>query len=244
MAVAGSYIRLPAILSTLMAAVGTSFRSLGARLAPTLSPGDIFPDLEQEFGEYRRYLRGRVLNAGAGHRDISSMVNGTLINQDIETGLHNDNIDVYSPLDDIPFEDAYFDAIICNAVLEHVADPAAVMSEFARVCRPGGLLYLVVPFMQPEHLDPTDFQRYTRDGLARLCETHGFGAVRVEGVHSVYVTLAWIVAEWLRDAPGARGTFLRLVLFPYLKRKARTSTEHVHSLASAYRAIAVRLPES
>lgn len=213
-----------------------------ARFEPTLTPGDIFPALEEEFGDYRRYFQGNVLNAGAGHRDISSVVEGTLVNQDIETGLHNESIDVYSPLDDIPFDDGHFDAIICNAVLEHVADPAAVMREFARVCRPGGLLYLVVPFMQPEHLDPTDFQRYTRDGLARLCETHGFGAIRVEGVHSVYVTLAWIAAEWLRDKPGAKGVLLRTILFPYLKRKARTSDEHVHSLASAYRAVAVRLP--
>lgn len=217
-------------------------RGLAARLQPTLAPGDIFPGLEQEFGPYRRYFRGRVLNAGAGHRDISSVIDGTLVNQDIETGLHNENIDIYSPLEDIPFGDAHFDVIICNAVLEHVADPDAVMREFARVCRPGGLLYLVVPFMQPEHLDPTDYQRYTRDGLARLCETHGFGAIRVEGVHSVYTTLAWIVAEWLREKRGPAGAVLRWVLYPYLKHKARTSTEHVHSLASAYRALAVRRP--
>ena len=82
----------------------------------------------------------------------------------------------------------------------------------------------------------------TRSCLPRFC--HGFGAVRVEGVHSVYVTLAWIVSEWLRDERGVRRRLLRLVLYPYLKRKARTSTEHVHSLASAYRAIAVRLPSS
>lgn len=215
--------------------------SLRSRLEPTLSPGDIFPDLEQEFGDYRRYFQGTVLNAGAGNRDISPIVAGTLVNQDIEAGLHNDSIDVYSPLDDIPFEDGHFDAIICNAVLEHVINPEEVMAEFARVCKPGGLLYLVVPFMQPEHLDPTDFQRYTRDGLARLLDKHGFGVVRVEGVHSVYVTLAWIVSEWLRDAPGLKGKLGRLVLFPYFKRKARTSTRHVHSLASAYRAIGVRL---
>jgi SAM-dependent methyltransferase len=220
----------------------TRLRTLGTRLTPTLSPGDIFPDLEREFGDYRRYFRGTVLNAGAGSRDISSIVDGTLVNQDIETGLHNENIDVFSPLHDVPFEDGYFDAIICNAVLEHVANPEEVMAEFARVCKPGGLLYLVVPFMQPEHLDPTDFQRYTRDGLALLCERHGFGVIEVEGVHSVYVTLAWIVSEWLREARGARGALLRATLFPYLKWKARTSTEHVHSLASAYRAIGVRLP--
>ena len=69
----------------------------------------------------------------------------------------------------IPFEDDYFDAIICNAVLEHVADPQAVMAEFARVCRPGGFLYLAVPFMQPEHPDPTDFQRSRRSARSARC---------------------------------------------------------------------------
>ena len=211
-------------------------------LTPTLTVGEIFPPLEREFGEWARYFRGTVLNAGAGHRDISSVVEGTLVNQDIETGLHNENIDVYSPLDDIPFEDGHFDVIICNAVLEHVANPDQVMAEFSRVCRPGGLLYLVVPFMQPEHLDPTDFQRYTRDGLARLCELHDFRPIRVEGVHSVYTTLAWIAIEALCDAPGRGNAALRAVLYPWLRQRIRHSDRHVHSLASAYRAVAVRAP--
>jgi SAM-dependent methyltransferase len=201
----------------------------------------IFPELAAEIGEYHRFLQGRVLNAGAGGRDLSHLVDGTLINQDLEEGLHNQNIDVYSPLDRIPFEDDYFDAIICNAVLEHVADPQAVMAEFARVCRPGGFLYLAVPFMQPEHLDPTDFQRYTKDGLARLCEVHGFGVIRVEPVHSAWITLAWIVDEWLRVVPGLRGWMLRVTILPFLTYKARTSERTVESIASTYRALAVRL---
>lgn len=39
----------------------------------------------------------------------------------------------------LPYGDAAFDAVVCVDVLEHVADLAQVLSEVARVLRPGGL---------------------------------------------------------------------------------------------------------
>ena len=39
----------------------------------------------------------------------------------------------------LPYVDASFDAVVCVDVLEHVADLAKVLSEVARVLRPGGL---------------------------------------------------------------------------------------------------------
>lgn len=207
------------------------------RWAPRLSVPEIFPSIEEEFGPYRDYFKGNVLNAGAGNRDIRPLVQGKLFNQDIPTGLHNANIDIFSPLHQIPVEPNFFDAIICNAVLEHVANPDEVMREFQRVCKPGGILYLCVPFIQPEHLDPTDFQRYTIDGLKRLVEQHGFEVVKAEGVHSVYTSLAWVFIEWLNAKNSFEHFLLKWLFFPYLRRKCRSSRFHVHSLASAYRVL-------
>lgn len=206
-------------------------------LRSTLEMDEVFPTIEAELGPYRHLFRGRVLNAGAGSRDISHLVEGELFNQDIKAGPH---IHFDSPLHEIPVEDGYFDTIICNAVLEHVENPDEVLAELARVCKPGGTLYLCVPFLQPEHLDPTDYQRYTLDGLTREVERHGF-EVRDSGpVHSVYTTLAWIMRDWLgpKSSPSARA--LKAVIFPVLRYKCRTSDEQVHSLASAYRVIAAR----
>jgi SAM-dependent methyltransferase len=207
------------------------------RELPDLTVPEIFPAIESELGPFRHHFKGKVLNAGAGHRDISELVDGELYNQDLKPGPH---IQIEGPLHEIPVEDGFFDTIICNAVLEHVENPDEVMSEFHRVCKLGGTLYLTVPFMQPEHLDPTDYQRYTEDGLRRLVTKHGFEVTESGGVHSVYVTLAWIVREWLTPKRGLSGAALRRLLYPYLKRKCRTSDEYVHSLASAYRVIGVR----
>ena len=146
-------------------------KKLHNRFWPTMTIAEIFPSIEGELSPYKEFFKGNILNAGAGNRDISHLVVGTLFNQDIPEGLHNANIHIYSPLHEIPKPSGFFDTIICNAVMEHVRNPHEVMDEFARVCKPGGCLYLGIPFMQPEHKDPTDFQRYTKDGICELVDT-------------------------------------------------------------------------
>jgi len=202
-----------------------------------LDMAEVFPSIEAELGPYRRHFRGRVLNAGAGTRDVAGLVDGELFNQDLKAGPR---IDFESPLDSIPVEDGFFDAVICNAVLEHVPNPDEVVAELGRVTRHGGVLYLCVPFMQPVHHDPGDYQRYTFDGLRLLVERHGFEFREGGPVHSVYVTLAWIASEWLGGRSGFGARALKALVYPALRRKCRTSTEQVSSLASAYRVLAVR----
>jgi ubiquinone/menaquinone biosynthesis C-methylase UbiE len=63
-------------------------------------------------------------------------------------------------------------------VVEHVANPAAVVAELYRVIEPGGHL-IARPFLQPEHKVPTDFQRYTRDGLIDLLTDFGFSVTEI-----------------------------------------------------------------
>lgn len=45
----------------------------------------------------------------------------------------------------LPYADASFDFVNVSEVLEHVADPARVVREVARVLVPGGLAYLSIP---------------------------------------------------------------------------------------------------
>jgi SAM-dependent methyltransferase len=210
------------------------------RLVPKLEFTDIFPPIENDLGGYREYFQGNVLNAGAGNRDLSPLVSGKVYNQDIPTGLHNANIHIYSPLHKIPMADGFFDAIICNAVLEHVENPEEVMEEFKRVCKPGGYLILCIPFLQPEHKDPTDFQRYTVDGLRRLIERHDFAVLKIDIVHSVYSTLGWIFYLWLNSRNTFRHFIYKWIFYPYLRRKCRTSKFQVPALASAHCAVARR----
>lgn len=64
----------------------------------------------------------------------------------------------------IPLPDAYFDAVIIQAVLEHVLQPAQVVSEIWRVLDVDGVVYAETPFMQQVHEGPYDFTRFTESG--------------------------------------------------------------------------------
>ncbi|MCW3008181.1 MAG: Methyltransferase type 11 [Solirubrobacterales bacterium] len=68
----------------------------------------------------------------------------------------------------LPFADATFDAVIAQAVLEHVLDPVRVVAEIHRVLKPGGYVYAETPFMQQVHLGRYDFTRFTDLGHRRL----------------------------------------------------------------------------
>lgn len=47
--------------------------------------------------------------------------------------------------DKLPWPDASFDAITCMHVVEHLADPPHILSEAARVLKPGGRIYIETP---------------------------------------------------------------------------------------------------
>jgi ubiquinone/menaquinone biosynthesis C-methylase UbiE len=68
----------------------------------------------------------------------------------------------------LPFADAAFDAILASSVLEYVPDERAVLREWARILRPGGLVLATVP-------DPTHRVRRV-EGAVERCTRGAIGA--------------------------------------------------------------------
>lgn len=109
---------------------------------------------------------GVGLNIGAGTTSIDARVR----NLDIVPGP---NIDYVGSAEDIPLPDASVDLVITQETLEHVANPLQAMREIHRVLKPGGVLYLQLPFVIGYHPGPTDFWRFTRQGIVQLAESSG-----------------------------------------------------------------------
>lgn len=65
---------------------------------------------------------------------------------------------------EMPLADDFFDAVIVQAVLEHVLHPEQVVAEIWRVLKPDGLVYAETPFMQHVHEGAYDFTRFTDSG--------------------------------------------------------------------------------
>ena len=88
----------------------------------------------------------------------------------------------------IAVDDAFASGVVSFQVLEHVWDLGWYLGECRRVLRPGGWLLLSTHGTWLYHPHPTDFRRWTRDGLVGEIEAHGFVVEHITGLMG---PLAW-----------------------------------------------------
>ncbi|MBC9031174.1 methyltransferase domain-containing protein [Sphingomonas sp. JC676] len=77
---------------------------------------------------------------------------------------YSPNIQFIADAHSIPLRDRSVDAVVIQAVLEHVLDPQQVVDEIWRVLKPDGLVYAETPFLQHVHEGAYDFTRFTESG--------------------------------------------------------------------------------
>jgi SAM-dependent methyltransferase/uncharacterized protein YbaR (Trm112 family) len=119
---------------------------------------------------HERTERARVLVIGGsflakGMEDLLADPALELVETDVSLGPRTQ---VVMDAHDIPFANSSFDAVIAQAVLEHVLDPHRCVAEIHRVLRPSGIVFSETPFMQQVHGGRWDFTRWSLQGLRRL----------------------------------------------------------------------------
>ena len=99
-------------------------------------------------------------------------------------------IDVLGDLASLPFLGCAFDASLNVVTLEHVREPARVLTEIARTLAPGGRFLLIAPHEWEEHQQPHDYYRYTRYGLDYLLRQAGFERIEIRPVGGFFRLLS------------------------------------------------------
>ena len=74
-------------------------------------------------------------------------------------------IDFHYDVRDLQFDDGEFDIAVCLSILEHIQNPQVAIKELYRVLKPGGVIWVQVPFHFPYHESPKDYWRVSPDGL-------------------------------------------------------------------------------
>lgn len=141
-------------------------------------------------------------------------------------------IQVLADAHQVPFADGTFEAVIVQAVLEHVLDPNRVVAEIWRVLSTDGLVYAETPFLQQVHEGPYDFTRFTESGhrwLFRQFDSIDSGVVAGPGL-----ALQWGIDYLIRALFRSRsaGIRSRRLTFPIRWLDSRIEPEYAVDAAS------------
>lgn len=89
----------------------------------------------------------------------------------------------------LPIEDKVADGIVSFQVLEHVWDIDWYLNNSHRILKENGWLLLSAPGNWPYHPHPTDYRRWTKEGLEKELESHNF---KVQKIIPIIGPLAWM----------------------------------------------------
>ena len=131
----------------------------------------------------------------------------------------------------LPFEDNYFDLVICSEVLEHIDDHERAVSELTRVLKPGRNLVVSVPRHFPERICwalSKDYHRannghiriYRKKELIALFEAAGVNKWALHfahGLHSPYWWLKCMVGP-NRDDSAPVNLYHRFLVWDMMKQ--------------------------
>ena len=105
-------------------------------------------------------------DSGAGMQGLLDDPRYAIVESDVYFGPR---CNIIADGHNLPFQCNSFDAVICQAVLEHVVRPQACIDEIHRVLKPRGVLFVDIPFMYPVHMGAYDFTRFSLGGLRLAC---------------------------------------------------------------------------
>ena len=126
------------------------------------------------------------------------------------------NVQLHDVGEPLPFADASFDGVVLKDLLEHVADPVAVVREVLRVLVPGGRVFASSPDAQRwVWNDYTHRRPFTRKSFRLLFADQGF-AVEHVGYESVTPGVGLISARTRRKRRPR--VFAALAWSPLMRR--------------------------
>ena len=184
--------------------------SLKKRLKDLFRPPKIVlnnPEVERKIKESFR-CKGEntiVLNVGSGVGRMGENV----IN--LEIGVFPD-VDVVGNGENLPFIDESFDVVYSNALLEHVPEPELIIKEMYRVLKKEGVIWGFIPFLQPYHGYPYDYQRYTITGIENLFSRY-FRKIETGIWSGPSSAVTWILRDYIKMLiPFSNREFFRVIL--------------------------------
>jgi ubiquinone/menaquinone biosynthesis C-methylase UbiE len=151
--------------------------------------------LREAVAQHADYASGRLLDVGCGRQPYRRVLAKVRRYIGLDTPASAHRVDIYGDALALPFRDEVFDTVLCNQLLEHVAEPGLLLREIVRVLKRSGAVLLTAPQTWGLHHEPHDFYRYTKYGLRYLAETNGLRVAEIEPTCGLWATVAQRIAD-------------------------------------------------
>jgi SAM-dependent methyltransferase len=149
-------------------------------------------DAYAELGSYR------LLDVGCGEKPYEPLFAPFASSYVGVDPVENPRAELRGSVEALPIEDASFDVVLCNQVLEHCDDPRAAVHELRRVTGPGGRVLASTHGVMAYHPSPTDYWRWTHAGLEKLFAENGaWASVRVTPASGTTACLGMLLSLYL-----------------------------------------------
>ena len=153
--------------------------------------------------EYERLetadIHGHVLDIGGGRKSRTNVIFPPEAQADsVNIQPEMDPTYLVEPDEPFPIADDAYDTAVCLNTLEHVYDAKFVIREIHRVLKPGGTVYISVPFMFRIHASPDDFFRGTPTWWKETLRLTGFARTELQ-------PLVWGRYSTAQTISGCRG---------------------------------------
>jgi len=125
-------------------------------------------DIHADLRTYAHHVTGRTLDVGCGSKPYASWFTGVGEYVGLDVGDNPAADFLVAEDQEWPFPDSAFESVVSFQALEHVRDIGLAQREISRVVRPRGIICLAVPFIAYEHAAPSDYRRYSKDGIRLL----------------------------------------------------------------------------
>jgi SAM-dependent methyltransferase len=215
--------------------------SIGSRLV-----ADLVADFYQE--KVPQFVKGSLLDLGCGKAPLYGLYkrHATSVTcVDWQNSLHgadylDHTMDLNQPL---RLEDSSFDTVILSDVLEHIVNPALLVSEISRVLRPSGTLIMNVPFFYWLHEVPHDYYRYTEYALRRFMQQADLTVIHLKPTGGAIEILGDVSSKLIAKAPVVGGTTANILqracyLFSRTRLGGRVSAKTMTTFPLGYGLIA------
>lgn len=129
---------------------------------------------ETQYKKYCDHLR--YVSQDFGEYDGTGDGNGLQMRE-----WDNSKLDIISDIIKIPVNNGSFDNILCTEVFEHIPYPEKAVSEFSRILKNKGKLFLTAPFCSMTHFAPFHFSTgFNKYWYEKILSDNGFEILSLE----------------------------------------------------------------